>query len=282
MENNYYVYKHTAPNGKVYIGITKQLPHVRWKSGLGYLNNKHFIQAIRKYGWESIKHEIVASDLSKESAEDLERKLIEKYQSDNREFGYNHLSGGNVSNGGWHHTEEAKRKIAISSAGRKLTQNQIRAMVDGHIKAVRSYDLNGNFLKAYKSLADAEQDTGIDNSNIAACCKGRYGSICGYIFRYADDDNPVIPYYGKWRRVCQYSLDGKYIKTFQKVSDAADEIGVHRHHITNVCKFKKISSGGYLWLYENEQNRLEEKIEQHRNRKRKICRTASNNRQKGA
>lgn len=282
MANNYYVYKHTTPNGKVYVGITRQLPHIRWKNGLGYLNNKHFIQAIKKYGWESIEHEIVASGLSKESAEELERKLIKEFQSDNREFGYNHLSGGNVSNGGWHHTEEAKRKIAISSAGRKLTQKQIRAIVDSHIKGVRSYDLNGNFLKAYKSLTDAEHDTGIDNSNITACCKRKYGSIGGYIFRYSDDDCPVEPFYGKWRRVCQYTLDGKYLKTFQKISDAAAEVGVHRHHITNVCKFKKISSGGYLWLYENEQDRLEEKIEQHKNRKRKICRTVSDNGQKGA
>ena len=33
-ENNYYVYKHTFPNNKVYIGITQQEPQKRWKNGL--------------------------------------------------------------------------------------------------------------------------------------------------------------------------------------------------------------------------------------------------------
>lgn len=28
-DNNYYVYKHTTPNGKVYVGITKQNPNRR-------------------------------------------------------------------------------------------------------------------------------------------------------------------------------------------------------------------------------------------------------------
>lgn len=30
------VYKHTFPNGKVYIGITGQEPYKRWKYGNGY------------------------------------------------------------------------------------------------------------------------------------------------------------------------------------------------------------------------------------------------------
>ena len=65
------------------------------------------------------------------------------------------------------------------------------------------------------------------------------------------------------------TVDGEYIKTFSKITEAADAVGVHRHHITNVCKFKMVSSGGYLWLYENEQNRIEEKVQQYRNKKRK-------------
>lgn len=34
--NNYTVYKHTSPVGKVYIGITKMNPVRRWANGLGY------------------------------------------------------------------------------------------------------------------------------------------------------------------------------------------------------------------------------------------------------
>ena len=46
----YSVYKHTAPNGKVYIGITSADVKDRWKNGYGYYRNEHFFKAITKYG----------------------------------------------------------------------------------------------------------------------------------------------------------------------------------------------------------------------------------------
>ena len=45
------VYKHTAPNGKVYIGITKNLPNARWNEGAGYETQKKFYKAIQTFGW---------------------------------------------------------------------------------------------------------------------------------------------------------------------------------------------------------------------------------------
>ncbi len=41
MDNKKYcVYMHTAPNGKVYIGITSQKPSQRFGRGRGYWHNK--------------------------------------------------------------------------------------------------------------------------------------------------------------------------------------------------------------------------------------------------
>lgn len=45
---NYIVYKHTFPNGKVYIGITKMSPKQRWgNQGKGYYHNKEMWEAIK-------------------------------------------------------------------------------------------------------------------------------------------------------------------------------------------------------------------------------------------
>jgi len=49
---NYIVYKHTAPNGKIYIGVTSQKANQRWKNGFGYRPNKHFFSDIVKYRLE--------------------------------------------------------------------------------------------------------------------------------------------------------------------------------------------------------------------------------------
>ena len=41
-DKKYVVYKHTSPNGLVYIGITCQRPTRRWNGGNGYSYNHHF------------------------------------------------------------------------------------------------------------------------------------------------------------------------------------------------------------------------------------------------
>ena len=91
----YTVYMHTDPDGKKYIGITKRDVKDRWNNGFGYASNKdlRFFDAIRKFGWDNIKHEIIASDLSKEKAIETEAELIPKYKTTNPEFGYNIADG---------------------------------------------------------------------------------------------------------------------------------------------------------------------------------------------
>lgn len=134
-ERNYCVYIHTSPSNKFYIGITGQNPpEKRWQNGRGY-KSSYFYNAIQKYGWDNIKHEILYAGLTKEEAEQNEIELIAKYKSDNREYGYNIDHGGscigkmsketkdkiskaNMGNQyslGHRHTEESKRKISEAS-----------------------------------------------------------------------------------------------------------------------------------------------------------------------
>lgn len=123
---SYCVYKHTFPNGKVYIGITSVNPEDRWKNGYGYLGkNKNgeyrqplMARAILKYNWEDILHDIVYSNLTKEEAEQKEIELILKYQSNKKQFGYNIENGGNATG---KISDETKTKISESNKGRKLS-----------------------------------------------------------------------------------------------------------------------------------------------------------------
>ena len=74
----YFVYRHVAPNGKMYIGITgKSDPIYRWGAGgICYKKNVHFWSAIQKYGWDNFQHIIVAHGLSVDTACHLEEYLI--------------------------------------------------------------------------------------------------------------------------------------------------------------------------------------------------------------
>lgn len=65
---NFCVYKHTFPNGKMYIGITSKTPNNRWENGTGYTKQHQPVMyyAIQKYGWNNVKHEILFTDLTEE------------------------------------------------------------------------------------------------------------------------------------------------------------------------------------------------------------------------
>jgi len=85
----YCVYKHLVPNGKVYIGITSLKPYIRWSNGNGYKAHTEFYSDINEYGWESVKHMILADGLTKSQAEIEENRLIIEYESYKPERGYN-------------------------------------------------------------------------------------------------------------------------------------------------------------------------------------------------
>lgn len=147
---SYIVYKHTNPhNGKVYIGITGQEPWRRWDCGRGYIGNKYFYRAIQKYGWENFLHEILYSGLTLEEANQIERSLIEKYDSTNPRKGYNIDLGGNgigkmsqatleklskahkgqkAWNKGRPHPEKTRQKISKALTGGHLSEETRRRM----------------------------------------------------------------------------------------------------------------------------------------------------------
>lgn len=115
MTGDYKVYKHTSPSGKVYIGMTRDKLQHRWKGGHGYDNNPHFSRAIKKYGWTSFLHEVMAEGLTQREAEKLEIELIAKYDSTNPAKGYNRDLGGHSQ------SPETRAKISASLTGVRLS-----------------------------------------------------------------------------------------------------------------------------------------------------------------
>lgn len=120
MDNNYCVYKHTCPNGKIYIGITSTSPEKRWQYGKGY-KTQIFYRAIQKYGWDNILHEVLYYGLTKKEAEEKEVELIAHYKSNQKEYGYN-INNGGSSVGVF--SEETRQKISEKNKGK--AHNRVR------------------------------------------------------------------------------------------------------------------------------------------------------------
>lgn len=52
-------------------------------------------------------------------------------------------------------------------------------------KQVQMFDKSGNVVKQFPSTQEAARQTGIAQSSIVTCCKGRIKSAGGYVWRYA-------------------------------------------------------------------------------------------------
>ena len=93
----YCVYIHINKiNSKIYVGQTVfgDNPEKRWRNGDGYEGCTIFYKAIQKYGWYGFDHEIIASNLTKDEANNFEGLLIQKLDATNQKYGYNIKLGG--------------------------------------------------------------------------------------------------------------------------------------------------------------------------------------------
>lgn len=97
------VYIHTTPDGKRYVGATHMNPDKRFKNGLGY-RYQFFYQAILKFGWENISHQLYEVD-TEEELKYLEKYLIAYYDTTNPDKGYNITKGDKTQDQGRDHPE---------------------------------------------------------------------------------------------------------------------------------------------------------------------------------
>lgn len=122
MERKFCVYKHTSPSGKVYIGITCKVPEKRWgTNGYYYRKQTVFYNAIKKYGWENFKHEILFRNLTHDEAVKKEIELISFYKSNcskyyNPMYGYNQTDGGEGQSG-YVFSDKRKREMSKRMSG---------------------------------------------------------------------------------------------------------------------------------------------------------------------
>lgn len=202
-EKPWRVYVHiNKTNGKRYVGVTSKVkPEHRWSNGLGYKENSHFYSAIQKYGWDGFEHVIIAEGLTEQDAKSMEKDLIAKWKTQNREFGYNMTSGGDGTPD-YHPSEETRRKLSIARMkenlseetlarrsaglrGRKFSEEHKRKIGDGNSKPIQMFSKDGILLREFKSARDAEEELGINHSHISQCCHGERNSTGGYLWKFA-------------------------------------------------------------------------------------------------
>lgn len=146
----------------------------------------------------------------------------------------------------------------------KLPENILKNHVSSAYKNVYLYDLKGNFIKQYKSIAELCRNFD-DWCPIAArnCINAlntrKYKKhiirtdyfkklpkkILEIHLKKTDQSN-------RKKEVHQFSLDGKFIKSYKSAEEAAQELKtIKKGTIASCCNEYLRSAGGFIWKYKD-------------------------------
>jgi hypothetical protein len=124
-------------------------------------------------------HDILIQNPKRVFQYDLDMNLIDEYPSLNYAAKISGCESGNIS-------KCCKHKVRSVGGFIWRFEGDSRGM-RGHrnSKSVNQYDLDMNFIKNHNSVKDASQSTGLLPSVISACCKGKFKTSGGFIWKYS-------------------------------------------------------------------------------------------------
>lgn len=216
MECKYIIYKvENLENGWVYIGSTnssiekrKQDHLQKAESGSGH----YFHEQIATNGPEAFSWEQIDTAESKDRLASMEKEYILKFNS--FENGYNSDSGGGFKKTVYQYQLEDGSLVAtfdcLDSAANAVNadkkaiskaclnvNNKYKGFywgydfeqpfipnMDARRKKVIQMDLEDNVIAEFKSVAEAANSSGANNSSIAKCCRNEYKSAYGFKWKY--------------------------------------------------------------------------------------------------
>jgi len=214
-----FVYRTTnLINGKFYIGQHSTNDLTDGYKGSGLLINKAF----KKYGKINFNIEIIEFSQSREYLDELEKKLIKEYKSSNNNIGYNLHQGG----------------LGGSS-----------------YKKINQYKLDGTFLRTWDAIIIASQELNLSYKTIQNCVKELKPTCGGFMWKdytkFSDCKDISRFKDNSLRSVNQYSLEGKFIKIWNSITEASLALNLNKSSIGNCCRLEPSTYqiGGFIWRY---------------------------------
>ena len=101
------------------------------------------------------------------------------------------MKGRTSPNKGKPMSEEQKKKLSNAHKGKTMSEEQKKKIIESNTngklsKPVLQFSLSGEFIREWPSTAECGRN-GFDSSFVSSCCRGKYKSAYGYIWRYKED-----------------------------------------------------------------------------------------------
>ena len=280
----YYIYCHTFPNEKRYVGITRTSPKRRWGNGRNYSTCPLMDRAIQKYGWDNVTHEIIDTAESKEEAEVKEQYYIQQFMSDRPEYGYNVLPGGDIADNPL--TDEIRYKLGNGQRGKSRTDEEKSKISAGVRETFSRPESNGHLGMCHtestrQKMSEAQikrwSDDPSRHMEAAERMQQRMAdpeyrskvleNLSHYRRKPAEWTMPEearvkLGEYnrGKWlgdkspcsKPVLQYDKDGNFIRRWANAGEAERAGIAKRCSISACCRGRPHvkSAGGFVWRFE--------------------------------
>ena len=242
-----FVYKITnLVNNKVYIGLTTLTIDKRWKSHVqtAYTPNSKdynslFKKAIRKYGPQNFKREIIDEADDVETLKAKEIYWIDYYHSyafDENSNGYNSTRGGD---------------LVSTMSQRPIIQCDI---------------ITGEKIAEYDSIAHGEQALKVRIDNIGIPNHSQGGFCCLYkdqvtgltAEQLKDHIHSLYPCL-----VYQLDLKGNIIQIYRNTTEAAAAVNGYHGNIVACCLQQRRTMNNYQWAYQRDiQSRVGKSVEE--------------------
>lgn len=114
-------------------------------------------------------------------------------------------------------------------------------------KKIECYDLDGNYVKTYNSVYDAEKDLNKNNiaSTIYDCAIGKAKSVMNFQWKYPDDNKKILKYkrYTNkkeiFKTIYRYNDKGILIDIWRSVNHIINNINIKRHTVNQNLRLKQ-------------------------------------------
>ena len=212
-------------NGMQYVGQTVNKLERRIGHHKKY-NESYLGDAIRKYGWENFKVDILEECTAPEELDEREIFWIKQLNC-KIPNGYNMTDGGNVPRG---------RVVSDK-------EKALKSEINPYKRAVRCIDTG----EIFPSVMSVERRFKVGHSTISAVCRGKQKTAAGHIFEYVDSDAPKFIKPRKTHAIRVRCIETNEI--FPSIKEAARHTKAYPCVIKRVCQGKVYTSGGYHWEY---------------------------------
>lgn len=149
-------------------------------------------------------------------------------------------------------SENCRNEITYSRFVKSKKMRLICGDKNPFSRRVAQYDTKGNFIAEYESCGDAFRKTGISRDSIQQCASGKRKFGCGYIWKYTTEarfnTTKAKSYSSEEKIVCQYNINGDFIREYASITKAANSVNRSTSSITQAIR-NNGTAAGFLWKF---------------------------------